>query len=157
MATLYFEDFTPGRAFQLGRHQMTRDEIVEFAQRFDPQPFHLDEEGGAASPFGGLIASGWHTASVFMRLYVDAVLSDAASMGSPGLSELRWRHPVRPGDVVTGEFAVEAVEPSSRRPDRGTVHFRGHLVNQEGETVLTMAGRGYFQRRESDGSADWTG
>ena len=149
MPTLYFEDLPPGRVFQLGSHEMTRDEIVTFARQFDPQPFHLDEQGGEASPFGGLIASGWHTASVFMRLYVDAVLADAASMGSPGLSELRWRQPVRPSDVVTGQFIVEAAEPSSRRNDRGTVHFRGELVNQHGDTVLTMAGRGYFERRRA--------
>ena len=147
MPTLYFEDFRPGQTFQLGSHTMTRDDIVDFAAKFDPQPFHLDEDAGAASPFGGLIASGWHTASVFMRLYVDALLSDAASMGSPGISELRWLRPVRPGDVVTGRFVVERVQPSSRRDDRGTVFFRGELCNDAGEPVLSMTGRGYFARR----------
>jgi acyl dehydratase len=147
MPTLFFEDFAPGQIYQLGTHQMTRDEIVEFARTFDPQPFHLDEDAAAASPFGGLIASGWHTASVFMRLYVDALLSDAASMGSPGIEQLRWLLPVRPGDVVSGRFAVESVQPSSRRDDRGTVFFRGEVTNQDGQVVLSMAGRGYFARR----------
>ena len=149
MPTLYFEDFAPGQIYQLGTHQMTRSEIVEFARKFDPQPFHLDDEAAAASPFGGLIASGWHTASVFMRLYVDALLHDAASMGSPGIEQLRWLHPVRPDDVLTGRFVVENVAPSSRRDDRGTVFFRGEVTNGAGVTVLTMAGRGYFARRNT--------
>jgi acyl dehydratase len=147
MPTLYFEDFAPGQTFGLGTHEMTRAEIVDFAQKFDPQPFHLDEAAGAASPFGGLIASGWHTASVFMRLYVDALLSDAASMGSPGIEQLRWLQPVRPGDVITGRFVVENVAPSSRRADRGTVFFRGEMTNGDGVLVLSMSGRGYFARR----------
>ena len=151
MPTLYFEDFAPGQTYQLGTHEMTRSEIVEFARKFDPQPFHLDEDAGAASPFGGLIASGWHTASVFMRLYVDALLSDAASMGSPGIQQLRWLQPVRPGDVLSGRFVVEDVQPSSRRDDRGTVFFRGEVTNGEGQIVLSMAGRGYFARRDAPG------
>ena len=149
MATRYFEDFAPGQTYQLGSHEMTRSEIIDFAQKFDPQPFHLDEAAGAASPFGGLIASGWHTASVFMRLYVDALLSDAASMGSPGIEQLRWLQPVRPGDVLSGRFVVIDVQPSSRRDDRGTVFFRGEVTNSDGEIVLSMVGRGYFARRDA--------
>lgn len=147
MGTLAFEDFQPGAAFSLGSYEMTAEEIVDFASRYDPQPFHLDPEAAATSPFGGLIASGWHTASAFMRLYVDEVLADSLSMGSPGVEQLRWRHPVRPGDVLTGRFVVDRVEPPSRRDDRGTVFFRGELANQAGEVVLTMSGRGYFGRR----------
>ena len=145
--TLAFEDFQPGQRYQLGSYTMTEGAIVEFARSFDPQPFHLDGEAAASSPFGGLIASGWHTASVFMRLYVDAVLADSLSMGSPGVEQLRWLHPVRPGDVLSGQFLVEAVEPSSRRSDRGTVLFRGEMTNQDGAVVLSMKGRGYFGRR----------
>ena len=151
MPPIAFEDFRPGQLFELGTYEMTESEIVEFASRFDPQPFHVDAEAARSSPFGGLIASGWHTASVFMRLYVDAVLADSLSMGSPGIEQLRWLQPVRPGDVLTGRFIVEAVRPSSRRPDRGTVLFRGEMDNANGETVLTMAGRGYFGLRNLSG------
>jgi acyl dehydratase len=148
MTSRFFEDFRPGQSFDLGSRVLTRDEIVDFATQFDPQPFHLDEKAAAASPFGGLIASGWHTAATFMRLYVDNLLSGAASMGSPGVEQLRWLSPVRPGDELSGRFVVETVTPSTRRPDRGTVFFRGEMTNQDGETVMTMAGRGYFARRE---------
>lgn len=147
MPTRYFEDFSPGQTYELGSHTVTRSDVVAFAEQFDPQPFHLDEEAAARSSFGGLIASGWHTASLFMRLYVDAVLADSSSMGSPGIEQLRWRRPVRPGDVLTGRFHVDDVQPSSRRADRGTVYFTGEMVNQDGEAVLTMSGRGYFGRR----------
>ncbi len=152
MPSYSFEDFTPGQAFALGSYEMTAEEIVEFASRFDPQPFHVDPEAAVASPFGGLIASGWHTASVFMRLYVDAVLTGSASMGSPGIQQLRWLEPVRPGDVLTGTFNVESVQPSSRRPDRGTVFFRGEMTNHRGTLVLSMSGRGYFGRRTESGA-----
>ncbi len=148
MGTRCFEDFAPGQVFELGTHTMTAEEIVAFARQFDPQPFHVDPDAAARSPFGGLIASGWHTAAVFMRLYVDAVLVDSASMGSPGVEQLRWLHPVRPGDRLSGRFVVADVRPSGHRPDRGTVMFRGEVVNQDGDTVLTMTGRGYFGRRD---------
>ena len=147
MTTLYFEDLTEGQVLPLGSHRMTADEIVTFARQFDPQPFHVDPEAAAVSTFGGLIASGWHTASVFMRLYVDAVLADAASMGSPGIEQLRWLHPVRPGDELTGAFLVLSTQPSSKRADRGTVLFRGEMTNQDGVVVLSMTGRGLFGRR----------
>ncbi len=143
----YFEDFAPGQSFDLGSHEVTAAEIVEFAGRYDPQPFHLDPEAAAASPFRGLIASGWMTAAICMRLYVDAVLADAASHGSPGFSELRWLVPVRPGDVLGGRLGVGEVTPSSRRPDRGTVRLELSLANQREEVVLTMLGRGLFGRR----------
>ncbi|HVM20250.1 MAG TPA: MaoC family dehydratase [Egibacteraceae bacterium] len=147
MTTRYFEDFAPGQRYELGTHQMTAEEIIDFARRFDPQPFHVDPDAAVASPFGGLIASGWHSAAVFMRLYVDTLLADSTSMGSPGIEQLRWRRPVRPGDVLSGRFDVEDVMDSTRRADRGTVLFVGTLTNQDGEAVLTMRGRGYFGRR----------
>ena len=147
MTTLHFEDLHEGQIIALGSHTMTSDEIVAFARQFDPQPFHIDPEAAAASTFGGLIASGWHTASVFMRLYVDAVLADAASMGSPGIEQLRWLHPVRPGDELTGAFVVTSTRRSSKRADRGTVFFRGEMTNQDGVVVLSMSGRGLFGRR----------
>lgn len=145
---LFWEDFAPGQGFELGERTVTAEEIVAFAERWDPQPFHLDAEAAREGPFGALAASGWHSASLWMRLYVDAVLLRAASMGSPGLEELRWLAPVYAGDTVRARFTVEDVQPSSRRPDRGTVFFGGELVNQRDETVLRMRGRGYFSRRE---------
>lgn len=142
-----FEDFAAGQVYDLGSRSVSAEEITDFARQFDPQPFHVDEAAAAASDFGGLIASGWHTAAMFMRLYVDTLLADSDSRGSPGIEQLRWLRPVRPGDVLTGRFTVADVTPSSTRPDRGTVHFVGEVVNQHGEAVLTMRGRGLFGRR----------
>jgi len=143
----YFEDFAPGQVFDLGSHEFSRDEIVGFARQWDPQPFHVDEAAAAESAFGGLVASGWHTACVFMRLYVDALLLDSASMGSPGLEELRWLVPVRPGDVLRGTASVTEVAPSSVRPDRGTVFMLFEMYNARQELVARMTGRGLFGRR----------
>jgi len=143
----YFEDFAPGQVFDLGSHEFSRNEIVGFARQWDPQPFHVDEAAAAESAFGGLVASGWHTACVFMRLYVDALLLDSASMGSPGLEELRWLVPVRPGDVLRGTASVTEVAPSSVRPDRGTVFMLFEMYNARQELVARMTGRGLFGRR----------
>lgn len=143
----YFEDFAPGQVFDLGSYEFSRDEIVGFARQWDPQPFHVDEAAAAESAFGGLVASGWHTACVFMRLYVDALLLDSASMGSPGLEELRWLVPVRPGDVLRGTASVTEVAPSSVRPDRGTVFMLFEMYNARQELVARMTGRGLFGRR----------
>src|SRR5579859_3157513 len=106
MAHRYFEDFAVGHTLELGSYTITREEILAFARQFDPQPFHTDEEQAKASLYGGLIASGWHTASIFMRLLVDGLLNDTASMGSPGVDELRWLRPVRPGDTLRARFTV---------------------------------------------------
>jgi acyl dehydratase len=145
--TRYFEDFAPGDVFELGTRTVTRDEIVAFAREFDPQPLHVDEAAAADGPFDGLIASGWHTGALWMRMYVDAVVGDSVSMGAPGIEELRWLHPVRPGDTLSGRLTVLETTPSERRADRGTVRSRGEMVNQDGEVVLTMIARGYFGRR----------
>jgi acyl dehydratase len=143
----HWEDFEAGQVFELGRRTVTRDEIVAFAREFDPQPFHVDEDAAAGSPFGGLIASGWHTAALFMRMYVDALLNEAASMGSPGVEELRWSAPVRPGDTLHGRVTVLDTSPSAKRRDRGTIRARLEMTNQRDELVLTMVARGYFGRR----------
>ena len=143
----YWEDFEAGQTFDLGTHEMTRDEIVAFARQWDPQPYHLEEDGGPGAPFGGLIASGWHTACLVMRHYVEAVLSDAAAMGSPGLSELRWHAPVRPGDRLSMQLEVLDTAPSSVRADRGTVFLSASVTNQSGEVALSMRFRGMFGRR----------
>ncbi|HET7478141.1 MAG TPA: MaoC family dehydratase [Rubrobacteraceae bacterium] len=144
---LYFEDFEPGMVFDFGERTIDREEIVAFAREYDPQPFHVDEESARDSAFGGLIASGWHTAAIFMRLYVDALLSRSASMGSPGVEELRWLKPVRPGDTLRASLTVLDTAPSTRNPNRGTVHLYSEVRNQRGETVMTMKARGLFARR----------
>jgi acyl dehydratase len=143
---LYFEDFQPGQVFELGSHTVTEEEIVAFARRWDPQPFHVDPEAAKETVFGGLIASGWHTGAIWMRGYVDTLLGQA-SQGSPGIEELRWLAPVRPDDTLSSRLTVLETMPSERRADRGTVRIRGEMVNQDGVTVLSMVSRGHFGRR----------
>jgi acyl dehydratase len=142
----YWEDFRVGETFDLGAVTIDGDEMVRFARRFDPQPFHVDPVAAKDTAFGGLIASGWFTGSLFMRLYVDAVLSGAASQGSPGLSELRWLAPVRAGDVLTGRLTVLDVALSATKTTRSTVFLRGELLRAD-EPVLTTTFRGLFGRR----------
>jgi len=143
----YLEDLAPGESRQLGSHTMTEAEIVEFARSFDPQPFHLDRDAAAGSHFGGLVASGWHTASLAMRLFVDGMVADIATMGSPGVDELRWLAPVRPGDTLSLRIEIVSVTPSTSRPDRGSVRVRYDLRNQRNEPVLSMIGIGIIRRR----------
>ena len=147
MPERFFEDFEADQVVELGSHTVTAEEIVAFARQWDPQSFHVDEEAARDSVFGGLIASGWHTASLWMRLYVDSFLGSAASQGSPGIEELRWLAPVRPGDTLTGKVTVLETTPSERRPGRGTVRIRGEMVNGDGVVVLSMLSRGHFGRR----------
>ena len=147
MPAQYFEDFRPGQTVELGSRTVTEEEIVAFARQWDPQPFHVDADAARESVFGGLIASGWHTGAIWMRLYVDSLLGDAAGLGSPGVEELRWLAPVRPGDTLTGRLEVLEATPSQRRPDRGTIRIRAEMVNQEGVTVMAMTSRGHFRRR----------
>ena len=133
----YFEDFHEGDVFELGELQMTEAEILEFARRFDPQPFHVDHQAAARSMFGGLVASGWHTGSAFMGLLVRGLLHDVASLGAGGLDELRWLKQVRPGDVLRGRFTVLSKRESEKRPsERGTLVNLGELFNQRGERVF---------------------
>ena len=141
-----FEDFEPGQVYELGSRTVTEDEIVDFARQWDPQPFHVDPEAAKESVFGGLIASGWQTGAMWMRLYVDSMLGSAAR-GSPGIEELRWLAPVRPGDTLTGRLTVLETTPSATKPDRGTIRIRGEMVNQDGVTVMSMISRGHFGRR----------
>jgi len=143
----YFEDFVVGDTFDLGSATITRESIIAFASQYDPQPFHVDEERARASVFGGLIASGWQTTAVFMRLFVDNLLSDAASMGSPGLDEIRWLKPVRPDDRLRARFTVVEARPSTRRADRGTVYSLCEMVNQRDEVVMTLKGLHILGRR----------
>jgi acyl dehydratase len=144
---LYFEDLESGQVLEFGGHTVTEDEILDFARRYDPQPFHVDLDAAAAGPFGGLVASGWHTAALFMRMYVDAILLGAASMGSPGVEELRWTKPVRPGDTLRGRARVLETRASSTNPERGTIRSKLECLNQEGEVVMTMLARGLIRGR----------
>jgi len=143
----YWEDFAVGDVTLFGPVTVDAEEIVEFASRYDPQPFHLDEEAGKATPFGGLIASGWHTTALFMGMFVRAVLLDSASLGSPGVDEIRWTAPVRPGDTLSGRSTVTDVKPSSTNPGRGTVFTTNEVFNQDGVLVLSLKARGFFARR----------
>src|SRR5918995_1550225 len=147
MPELTFDDFEAAQVYELGTCEVTEEEILVFARQWDPQPFHVDPEAAKESVFGGLIASGWHTGAMWMRLYVDSLLGGAASMGSPGIEEPRWLAPVRPGDTLSGRLTVLETTPSERRPDRGTVRIRGEMVNQDGVTVMSMVSRGHFGRR----------
>jgi acyl dehydratase len=142
----YFEDFTPGQVIELGSHTITRDEIIAFAKQFDPQPFHLDDEAAKKTIYGGLIASGWHTGSLMMRLLFDGLVKNTVSLGSPGVDELRWVKPVRPGDTLSGRVAVLECVPSRSKPDRGIVRSTIELRNQHGEVVVTSKGLSLFGR-----------
>ena len=143
----YFEDFYPGQKIALGSRHVTEQEIVAFAAQFDPQPFHLDREAAAASHFGGVVASGWHTCSMMMRMVVDGLIGAAASMGSPGVDQVRWLLPVRAGDTLTVTYCTLQVKASASRPDRGVVWSRWEALNQHGELVCTIEGMGLFGRR----------
>lgn len=143
----WFEDFPVGMTVEIPGPVLTRESILEYAQRYDPQPFHVDEEAAKQSPYGGLIASGWHTVSLAMRMICDAYLLDAASLGSPGVNQVRWLKPVRPGDSLRLRMTVLEAKPSTSKPDRGTVLHRWDVLNQNGETVMTMEGYGMFRRR----------
>jgi acyl dehydratase len=139
-----FEDMVVGTTIEVGKHTFTREEIVEFAQKFDPQPFHLDEAAAAESPFRGLVASGWHTCSVMMGMLVRNVLAESTSMGSPGIDEIRWLKPVRVGDTITMMNVVVDKRVSESKPDRGIVSTRWEGINQHGETVITVRSKGMF-------------
>ena len=153
MAELYLDDLEAGQVFDLGQHRVSRDEIVDFARQWDPQPFHVDDAAAARSIYGGLIASGWHTACIFMRLFADNLLNRAAAMGSPGLEQLRWLKPVRPGDVLRARLEVLDVTPSRSRPDRGIARLRSLVANQNGEDVLSFEAAVIFTRRRESGPA----
>ena len=147
MPIRYLEDFVVGETVELGSHEFTSESIIAFARDWDPQPMHTDPERAAESMFGGLIASGWHTAGVYMRLLVDNLLAGTASLGSPGLDALRWLKPVRPGDVLRARITFLEVTPSRSKPDRGILRSRGEMVNQDDELVMTIEAVNFFSRR----------
>jgi acyl dehydratase len=134
----HFEDYPQGAVFELGSIKVQPDELRSFAQRFDPQPFHVDAQAAAASPYGGIIASGWHTGSLTMRLLATQFLSPASSLGSPGIDELRWLAPVRGGDELWVRVTIESARRSASNPQRGVVISRIETRNQEGDLVMSM-------------------
>lgn len=144
----YWEDFSIGDSVDLGSREVTREEVLEFANRYDPQSFHIDDEAAQDSIYGGLIASGWHTAAMVMRLMCDGYLLRAASLGSPGIDKLRWLQPVRPGDTLRARMTVLDSRPSASKPDRGIVKSRWEVLNQDDELVMSMEGLGLFLRRQ---------
>jgi acyl dehydratase len=144
---LHWEDFTPGRVFEHGARTLTEDDIIGFAREWDPQRYHTDPEAARETPFGGLIASGWQTCSVAMRLMCEAYLLESSCVGSPGIDEIRWLKPVRPGDTLRFRSTVLESVASRSRPDRGIVTFRWELLGQDGEVVLSMIGKQFYLRR----------
>ena len=134
----YFEDYVAGAVHEFGNIAVEESQVIEFARRFDPQIFHTDPEAAKATMFGGLIASGWHTAALMMRLFVDNYLSSSASLGSPGVDELRWLKPVRPGDTLAARATILEANRSRSKPDRGIIRTYIEIMNQDGEVVMTM-------------------
>jgi acyl dehydratase len=135
---LYWEDFAVGSVAHYGPRPITREEIIDFASEFDPQPMHLDDAAARASMLGGLAASGWHSCALLMRLMVDGLLRDAHSLGSPGVEEVQWLRPVRPGDHLTARSTVLETRASRSRPDLGLVKLRCELLDQHGAIAMSM-------------------
>ncbi|MFH9723135.1 MaoC family dehydratase [Streptomyces sp. NPDC017254] len=150
----YFEDFRPGDVHELGAVTVTAEEVLEFGRRFDPQPFHTDPALAERSQFRGLIASGFHTQAMFMRRYVDGLLAYSACMGSPGIDEVRYLRPVRPGDVLAARVEILGSTPSPFNPATGTVKPRCTLVAPDGTAVFSMILHSIFRRRPADSEAD---
>lgn len=147
----YFEDYPVGAVLEFGTIAVEQDEILAFAQRFDPQTIHIDPRAAANGPFKGLIASGWHTVSMMMRLYVDNYLSDVASLASPGVDELRWVKPVRPGDRLRIRVSILEAVPSRSKPDRGLLRSFVEALNQDGDVVASFRAMNLLARRPRDG------
>ncbi len=143
----YWEDFKTGETITMGSFSLSEADIVDFARRYDPQPFHIDKAAAEKSFYGGLIASGWHTCCAVMRLMCDSYLLDSASLGSPGMEELRWLRPVRPGDVLTAKRTILDSRPSLSKPDMGIVKSKWEIFNQRDECVMSMTGLQMFRRR----------
>ena len=144
----YLEDYVPGTVYEFGEVRVREAEITEFARRFDPQGMHIDPQAAARGPFGGLIASGWHTAAMMMRLIVDNFLPREASLGSPGIDELRWLRPVRPGDVLRVRVSVLEATRSRSKPDRGVVRTLMEVLNQHGEVAMSLKAMNIIACRE---------
>lgn len=144
---IYWEDFEVGRRIPLGEKPVTREEIIAFATEFDPQPFHLDEAAAKDTPLGGLAASGWHSCAMLMRMICDGFLVNSSSLGSPGIQEVKWLAPVRPGDVLKADYTCLESRPSGSRPGVGICRLQYDVRNQHGQTVMTWDSVQLFGRR----------
>ena len=147
MITRYWEDFKVGEIEQIGGKRVDKEEVIAFARQYDPQPFHVDEAAAKQSMYGGLIASGWHTGAMVMRMMCDAYLLQSASVGSPGIDNLKWLKPVRPGDTIRAQRTTLETRVSKSKPDIGIVNNLWEVFNQDGEMVMSMQGYGMFRRR----------
>jgi acyl dehydratase len=145
----YFEDYTPGSVSEYGSITVEEADIIDFAKRYDPQEFHVNPEAAARGPFGGLIASGWHTCSLVMRILVEQYLSKESSLGSPGIDELRWLRPVRPRDTLSIRVTVLEAKRSQSKPDRGMVRTLLEVKNQNGEVVMSLKAMNLVRSRPS--------
>jgi acyl dehydratase len=145
----YFEDYVPGSILEYGAISLSEAEIIAFGTQFDPQYFHVDPKAAKNGPYGGLIASGWHTSAVMMRLIVDHYLPKDASLGSPGIDEIRWTRPVRPGDSLWLRISILEAKRSRSKPDRGMVRALIEVLNQNQECVMTMKGMNLMRCRTS--------
>ena len=147
MITRYWEDFKVGEVEQIGGKRVDKEEMIAFARQYDPQPFHVDEAAAKQSIYGGLIASGWHTCAMVMRMMCDAYMLHSASVGSPGIDNLKWLKPVRPGDTISARRTTLEMRASKSKPDIGIVNNLWEVFNQSGEMVMSMQGYGMFRRR----------
>ncbi|MCF8468130.1 MAG: MaoC family dehydratase [Sneathiella sp.] len=147
MSAVYFEDIAVGNKTVSGTKKVTKEEILDFARKYDPQSFHIDEDAAKKSIYGGLIASGWHTGAMLMRLMIDNMSNKRAGLGSPGFDDLRWIRPVRPGDELRFESTVFETRKSESRPDMGIVRANVHLYNQNDELVLSLKSTGMMKTR----------
>jgi len=147
LITRYWEDFKVGEVEQIGGKRVDKEEMIAFARQYDPQPFHVDEAAAKQSIYGGLIASGWHTCAMVMRMMCDAYMLHSASVGSPGIDNLKWLKPVRPGDTISARRTTLEMRASKSKPDIGIVNNLWEVFNQSGEMVMSMQGYGMFRRR----------
>ncbi|ELZ09830.1 MaoC domain-containing protein dehydratase [Natrinema thermotolerans DSM 11552] len=146
----YYEDIEVGETREFGEYHVTKEEVLEFAEQYDPQPFHTDEEAAEESAFGELVASGWHTAAMCMRMLVDGPIQDRASMGARGVDELRWKQPVKPGDTLSVRTEIVDKRVSESDPTRGYVDSKLEGINQDDDVVISWIGLGMIARRPGD-------
>ena len=149
-AIWYFEDYVPGHTVDCGSFSISEAEIIAFAKEYDPQPFHTDPVAAANGPFGGLIASGWQTTSMMMRLLVEHFISPESSLGAAGVDEIRWPKPVRPGDTLHVRATVLEARRSQSKPDRGIVRSLAEVTNSRGETVMRVTAINFVRTREPE-------
>jgi acyl dehydratase len=148
----YFEDYVPGLTVDCGSFTVDEAAIIDFAEQYDPQPFHVDPAAAAEGPFGGIIASGWQTTSLVMRKVVEGFISAESGLGAAGVDEIRWPRPVRPGDTLRVRAMVLEARLSQSKPDRGIIRSRMEVTNQDGEIAMTMQGINFVRVRPTAGA-----